>query len=198
MEVIFISLDRPDDVKKLLGMELTWAWVNEGRELEKEIIDALTWRVGRFPAQRDGGCIDPQIFIDTNSRSLATGGTCSPNQRTPPAKRTSSWWSRSSRRRPRLRAKGVLKPKQLLFEFLAQPSALSPDAENLINLRTGYYSMLGAGKTDDWRKVYIRENEYGYGCRMDAPCTRSFAKACTCASLSSIRSCRSPSVSTSD
>lgn len=160
MEVIFVSLDRPDDVKKLLGMELTWAWVNEGRELEKEIIDALTGRVGRFPAQRDGGCIDPQIFIDTNSPEIGHWWYVLAESDTTTEKNQQLVESVESAQ-AELRAKGVLKPNQLLFEFLAQASALSPDAENMSNLRAGYYSMLGAGKTDDWRKVYIH-NEYGY------------------------------------
>ena len=31
-EVMFRALDRPDDVKKLLSLELTGAWINEARE----------------------------------------------------------------------------------------------------------------------------------------------------------------------
>ena len=49
LEVIFLALDRPEDVKKLLSLELTGVWVNEARELPKSIIDACTMRVGRFP-----------------------------------------------------------------------------------------------------------------------------------------------------
>ena len=32
-EVIFLALDQPKDVRKLLSLELTGAWVNEAREL---------------------------------------------------------------------------------------------------------------------------------------------------------------------
>ena len=46
-EVMFRALDRPDDVKKVLSLELTGAWVNEAREVPKGIIDVLTDRVGR-------------------------------------------------------------------------------------------------------------------------------------------------------
>ena len=48
-EVIFLALDQPKDVRKLLSLELTGAWINEARELPKAIIDGLTHRVGRFP-----------------------------------------------------------------------------------------------------------------------------------------------------
>ena len=41
MEVLFRALDRPDDAKKVLSLELTGAWVNEAREVPKRIIDAL-------------------------------------------------------------------------------------------------------------------------------------------------------------
>jgi hypothetical protein len=47
-EVIFLALDQPKDVRKLLSLELTGAWVNEARELPKAVIDGLTHRVGRY------------------------------------------------------------------------------------------------------------------------------------------------------
>ncbi|PHV09832.1 terminase large subunit domain-containing protein, partial [Chitinimonas sp. BJB300] len=40
MEVIFLALDRPDHVKKLLSLEVTGGWINEARELPKAILDA--------------------------------------------------------------------------------------------------------------------------------------------------------------
>ena len=49
LEVMFIALDRPDDLRKLLSLELTGAWINEAREIPKAILDGLTARVGRFP-----------------------------------------------------------------------------------------------------------------------------------------------------
>ena len=66
MEVMFLALDRPEDVRKLLSLELSWAYINEAKEVPKAILDGLTGRVGRFPPVRDGGCNNPQIFMDTN------------------------------------------------------------------------------------------------------------------------------------
>lgn len=160
MEVLFVSLDRPQDVRKVLGMELTAAWVNEAREVNKELIDGLTGRVGRFPSERDGGCINPQIIMDTN----------------PP--QVDHWWyvlaeeDMSSQRNAEMnesvrlaeaemRDKGLLRKDQKLFTFLAQADANSPDAENLLNLPPGYYAKASAGKSDEWKKVYIR-GEYGF------------------------------------
>ena len=68
LEVIFLALDRPEDVKKLLSLELTGIWVNEAREIPKSIIDACTMRVGRFPSMKDGGCTwTGMLSADTNA-----------------------------------------------------------------------------------------------------------------------------------
>src|SRR5262245_51336978 len=39
MEVLFLALDKEEDLRKLLSLELTGAWVNEAREIPKAIID---------------------------------------------------------------------------------------------------------------------------------------------------------------
>lgn len=48
VEVNFIALDKPADVKKLLSLELTWAFFNEAREIPQSIISRATERVGRY------------------------------------------------------------------------------------------------------------------------------------------------------
>jgi len=65
-EVIFLALDRPEDVKKLLSLELTGVWINEAREIPKSIVDACSMRVGRFPSMRDGGPTWYGVVCDTN------------------------------------------------------------------------------------------------------------------------------------
>ena len=67
LEVIFLALDRPEDVKKLLSLELTGIWINEAREIPKSIIDACTMRVGRYPSMRDGGPSWSGVIADTNA-----------------------------------------------------------------------------------------------------------------------------------
>lgn len=159
-EIYFIALDRPDDLKKLLGMELSDAWINEAREVPKAILDGLTGRVGRYPAMWQGGCTMAQIILDTN----------------PPD--TDHWWyilaeQDSSNERNRqliqsmkeaeeiLRSKGVLRKDQPIMRFWSQPSGRSAQAENLRNLRPGYYEFQMAGKDLDWIKVYV-DGEYGF------------------------------------
>lgn len=132
MEVLFLALDREEDVGKLLSMELTGAWVNEAREVPKAIIDALTGRVGRYPSVIEGGCSWSGIMMDTN----------------PPDDQ--SWWYKFAE-----------EDVPHGWSFFSQPSGLSVDAENKPNLPPGYYTKIAAGKDPDWVKIYV-DGLYGY------------------------------------
>lgn len=166
-EVMFVALDSPDDVKKLLSMELSDAWINEAREVPKAILDGLTGRVGRFPpTEKDAagkvlyGCTDAQILLDTN----------------PPD--TDHWWyalaehdTTTEKNRmlqeqmqeieAKLREMGELAPDQPLFEWFAQPGGEDPKAENIDHLPAGYYLKAKAGKDQDFIKVYVN-GDYGF------------------------------------
>lgn len=77
LEVIFLALDRDEDVKKLLSLELTGVWVNEAREISKVIVDATTSRVGRFPSLKDGGLHGTaSLWIQTVCRKIIGGRSC--------------------------------------------------------------------------------------------------------------------------
>jgi len=132
LEVLFLALDRAEDQKKLLSLELTGAWVNEAREIPKPIIDTLTGRVGRYPAEKDGGCTWSGIFMDTN----------------PPDDQ--SWWYRLAEEET---------PEG--WEFFRQPSGRGAHAENLPNLPKGYYKRVSAGKDPDWIKAYV-DGDYAF------------------------------------
>ena len=132
LEVIFLALDRPDDIGKLLSMELTGAWCNEAREIPKQVIDGLTGRVGRFPSVMMGGCEWSGIICDTN----------------PPD--TDHWWYRMAE-----------EEKPLGWDFFRQPGGLDPGAENVENLPADYYKRQLAGKDDDWVAVYVN-GQYGF------------------------------------
>lgn len=68
MEVLFLALDDEDDRKKLLSLEYTGAWVNEGREVEKGIIDDLIGRSECYPSDERGiYCTWGGVIIDTNA-----------------------------------------------------------------------------------------------------------------------------------
>ena len=156
LEVIFLALDRPEDVKKLLSLELTGIWINEAREIPKSIIDACTMLVGRFPSMRDGGPTWPGVIADTN------------------APEEDHWWPIMSGEVPipdhipREQAKMLVKPDN--WSFYTQPAGMleskneegeiedykdNPKAENQKNILRGYYSNLIRGKTKSWIDVYV-------------------------------------------
>lgn len=141
LEVMFRALDRPEDAKKVLSLELTGAWVNEAREVPKGIIDALGDRTGRYPSMRNGGCTWRGLILDTNSPD------------------TDHWWYRLAEEE---------RPDN--WEFFAQPGGLievdgkwatNPDAENLGNLEADYYLTRAGGKNRDHVLVYYA-NMYGF------------------------------------
>lgn len=164
-EVLFISADRPEDVKKVLSLEITAAFTNESRELPFDIIMAITGRVGRFPPKKDKPEHIPAtewptecyLEMDTNAPSIG------------------HWWYQLAEEkadghdelmasldelRVELEELGAIKPGQPLMEFFNQPGGRSKGAENIDNLRPGYYQFSSIGKTKEWIKVYI-DNEYG-------------------------------------
>jgi len=156
LEVIFLALDRPEDVKKLLSLELTGIWVNEAREIPKSIIDACTMRVGRYPSMREGGPTWTGMIADTN------------------APEEDHWWPIMGGEVPvpdhisQDEARMLVKPDN--WEFFTQPSGMlekrdddgdiegyvpNPKAENRHHMMKGYYRNLIQGKTKSWIDVYV-------------------------------------------
>jgi hypothetical protein len=133
-EFLFRALDKPKDVKKLLSLEVTGGWVNEAREVPKQIIDMLIGRLGRYPRKIDkkGGATWHGLIMDTN----------------PPD--SDSWWYKLFE---------VDKPHN--HAIFVQPSGMSDDAENIDNLPDGYYENMQAGKDKEWINVYVH-GKYGF------------------------------------
>jgi hypothetical protein len=125
-EVLFRALDRPADVRKVLSLELTGAYINEAREIAKEVVDGLQGRVGRYPAKKDGGATWFGVWMDTNPWHVG------------------HWGYKLFASRP----EG--------HEVFEQPSGLSPEAENVANLPPGYYARLAHGKDSEWVDEYLR------------------------------------------
>ena len=160
LEVIFLALDKQEDIKKLLSLELTGIWVNEAREIPKSIIDACTMRCGRYPSMRDGGPSWYGVIMDTNA----------------PAE--DHWWGIMSGEVPI--PEYLTQDEQLLlvkpedWTFYSQPGAMvekldasgnligyepNEDSENRKNLQQDYYEKIILGKSPTWVKVYVL-NQY--------------------------------------
>jgi hypothetical protein len=160
LEVIFLALDKTEDVKKLLSLELTGVWVNEAREINKNIVDACTMRVGRFPSMREGGPSWYGVIMDTNAPS------------------EDHWWGIVAGEVPvpeyMTTEERLLMVKPDDWNFFSQPGAMieSKDehgnlagydpnlkSENRANLQEQYYDKIILGKAPSWVKVYVL-NQY--------------------------------------
>jgi hypothetical protein len=133
----FIAIDRPQDVRKLKGFELTFAWLNEASELDSEVLTIVSARVGRYPPKWMAPITWSGVFMDTN----------------PPD--DDHWWYEMAEK---------VKPENA--DFFSQPPALlgnevdgwtpNPEADYAQFQPKGYKYWLDwvAGKTMDKIKIY--------------------------------------------
>lgn len=137
-EFWLMAADTPDDVRRLLSVECTAAWVEEAREIDKEVFNGLQGRTNRYPSRAMGGCTRAGVVCSTNAPNVG------------------SYWQ------------DLIANPPSGFGIYIQPPALdedgnvNPEAENLENLAEDYYANLISGKTDDWIDVYLR-NKFGAG-----------------------------------
>lgn len=146
-QVVFLALDRPDAVKKLRGTQVTGFWLNEVKELNKQVVDMCDLRHGRYPSAMDGGPTWHGMIGDTNAPD------------------NDHWYYKLAEEE---------KPDG--WEFWRQPGGViedgidhngrkkwkaNPLAENINNLPDGYYTRGVAGKSDDWISVNLA-NLYGF------------------------------------
>lgn len=144
-DVIFIALDRAEHVKRLRGIQGSWVWMNEAKEQPKAIFDMLSLRAGRFPPEKEEGCAFAGVLGDYNAPD-------------------DDHWLYELHQQ-------WMKGELPAYEFFIQPPAVledspgkwrvNPDADNLSNLRPGYYENGLQGRAQDWIKVNLG-NQYGF------------------------------------
>lgn len=147
-EIMLRALDTPEDVKKLLSLDLTFAWVNEAKQIPKAILDGLTGRVGRYPnSVEEGHCTWSGVFMDTN----------------PPD--ADHWIYKLFEEYENIEAED-----RASYQVFHQPSGLAANAENIENLLKGarnakglplYYARQMVGKTKQWIDVFVH-GRYGF------------------------------------
>lgn len=137
-ELCLMAADTPDDVRRLLSLEASAAWIEEMREIDKEVFQGLQGRVGRFPNRASGGVDYPGVIGSTNPPPMGS-------------------WLQELMAEPPKNMRVFMQPAALL-----DSGAINPDAENLANLPPDYYDNLAEGKTGDWVDVFMR-NKFGAG-----------------------------------
>lgn len=151
-EVLFRPLDTPQDVARVLSLEVTFAIVDEFVEIPQAIIDALSARCGRYPSAVMGGATNWGMWGSSNPST------------------EDNWWFDYLHA-----AVGVIQPGEGVSlhhrvvadernaRYFLQPSGFSPMAENVENLPGGrdYYNNQAKNKTEAWIKQFI-EAEWGF------------------------------------
>lgn len=132
---ILLPLDRPENVQRLLSLELTYAWLSELRELPPQILLDVFSRTGRFPSKMHGGPTWYGVFGETNSFS-----------------EDSEWFKILEGHAPDQQGRICPRPG---WEYFIQPGAREPDAENKENLVPTYYEDLIASNTPEWVEQYV-------------------------------------------
>ena len=172
-EILFRPLDKPDDVENLMSLELTGAWFNEVRHIPKLIWDTMIGRIGRYPSMKDGGPTWAGIIGDTNPPDTDhwyyTLFEEDKPRMCPECTNPDGGFVMFIRDDPKNYNLPLYCPKCgrkeeegiPMTQIYKQPSGRSPEAENLRNLRPGYYSNLMVGKDQGWVTVYV-DGKYGY------------------------------------
>jgi len=143
LELIFIALDREEDLRKIKSLEVTGAYINELSEVPQGALSHFKGRVNhRYPSR--AFCSDPYwsgIIADTNPPDV------------------DHWIFRD------------FETKQLdSYRIFHQPPGLlrdedgnwfqNKDCDNAQNLASDYYTKLAEGQTEDFVKVFCL-GEYG-------------------------------------
>lgn len=133
-EVLFRPLDTAEDVARVLSLEVTFAILDEFVQIPREIVDALSARLGRYPSAKDGGATNWGMWGSSNPDT------------------EDNWWYEY-----------LHKGLPANARYFVQPSGFSPAAENVENLPGGqaYYTNQAQGKSEAWVKQFI-EAEWGF------------------------------------
>lgn len=125
-----MPLEKPEDQRRLLSMQLTFAWLAEFREIPYTVLPPLRGRVGRYPSKKLAGvdCTWRGIFGESNPFNM------------------DSEWNTALIENPREK-----------WGFYRQPGGRDPRAENVENLPGGYeyYEELMDGADEGWIAVHV-------------------------------------------
>lgn len=131
-EWILMPLDRPENVQRLLSLDITYAWLSELRELPVQIMLDVLSRCGRFPSKMHGGPTWHGVIGETNSFD------------------EDSDWNKV------LEEKWLIdKPLPDTWGYFIQPGARDPGAENRENLVANYYEDLIQTNSTAWVEQYV-------------------------------------------
>lgn len=181
-EFVFMAMDKPRDIRHLKSLDLTAAFINEACEVPFEVINMLTSRVGRFPPRRAAdnfvGASRVCIMADTNADdSEGWWYKASELNQQPKLQITLNdevidlTWNFHKQPPAVVEVREISINKFACCEpgfegFPVDPRTiipaagklwtLNPFAENVANLRSGYYHQQLANKPLEWIQRYLQ------------------------------------------
>jgi len=141
LELLFIALDRPEDVRKIKSLELTGCYINELSEVPKAALAHMKGRVNRYPSK--AFCKElywSGIIADTN----------------PPE---DDHWIYKDFEEQHFDNHKLFKQPPGLLKY-DNKWIRNPDADNILHLPDDYYRMLAEGQSQEFIKVFCL-GEYG-------------------------------------
>jgi hypothetical protein len=132
-EILFRGLDDQNDVRRLLSLQLSFAVMDEFREIHPEIFGAIQGRLGRYPnkSMNGVGCKDAA----GNKLKKIWGASNPPDMET--------FWEEF-----------LTNPPENAATFF-QPSGVSPEADWLEYLDDDYYDNLMSSHDEEWNNIYV-------------------------------------------
>jgi hypothetical protein len=146
-EVLFRGLEDANDVRRLLSLQISFAVMDEFREIHPDVFEALQTRLGRYPdmmmvphrpewgVDEKGNPVGGCVREDGSHNKRMWGMTNPPDLDT--------FWETL-----------LTDPPSTAAVFF-QPSGLSQEADWIKYLPSNYYEDIAQGKSQDWIDVYI-------------------------------------------
>lgn len=161
LELLFIALDRPDDVRKIKSLELTGCYINEMSEVPQAALAHMKGRIGRYPSK--AFCHEPYwsgIIADTN----------------PPDE---DHWIYDDFEKRQIPGYKLFKQPPGLIRDESGDWARNPMADNASHLPDDYYTKLASGQTEEFIKVFClgQYGVVGFGKRVYAEFNSDFHSA---------------------
>lgn len=146
-EVLFRGLDDSNDVRRLLSLQASFAVLDEFREINKDVFEALQGRLGRYP---DGMMVPHKPEWGTDDKGHPVQG-CVTDDGVP----NSHLWGMSNPPDMDTFWENILVDPPENTHVTVQPSGMSPEADWVHLLPSNYYDNLAMGKTQEYIDVYI-------------------------------------------
>lgn len=146
-EVLFRGLDDANDVRRVLALQISFAVLDEFREIHPDIYNGLLGRLGRYP---DGMLVPhrPEWGVDEKGNPIQG---CVKDDGTP----NKHIWGQTNPPDMDTFWEDLLSDPPSNIDVFFQPSGLSPEADWIKYLPSNYYENLAEGKNQDWVDVYI-------------------------------------------